>query len=270
MPVDVGELSAALRKFVRGHKAQFEGLTARKSQLLEIGALMIAAKHYSLSGYDIKLHNPKGRNLRVKLGTRGNPWNFSYFEVRDGSLAFEIHTNLPVCDAVGTEGARYVADVVVAPAGKVPKAAPKGGKKWFALPNAEVVTFIEAKSLVIYPMLIAQFIGIVHELKPRFLEGKRPAGFVAARHFDPALVSLGYLHGTCWNIVKGFGPRGLHIQIVAQFDAAIANLNRGGTRSPLAHDHGTPMAPAKKQSKRVARNPFAAGGRNRARAKIKS
>lgn len=257
MPVDVGELSASLRKFVRRHKGQFQGLTDRKSQLLEIGALMIAAQHYELCGYDVSLHNPKGRDIRVKLGTRGNPWNFSRFEIRDGTRRYEIHTNLPVLDAVGTKGARYVADVVVVPAGTVPQGPPKGGEKWFALPNADLVTFIEAKSLVIYPMLIAQFIGIVHELKPEFLKGKRPAGFVAARHFDPALVSLGYLHGTCWNIVKGFAGRGLHIRIVAEFDAAIATLNRGGTQSPLV----APRVPAGGR-KGAPRRPFARESRS--------
>jgi hypothetical protein len=263
MPVDVGEISASLRKFVRSHHGQFQGLSERKSQLLEIGALMIAAQHYELSGYDVDLHNPKGRDIRVKLGTRGDPWNFSYFEVRRGARRFEIHTNLPVEDAVGTEGARYVADVVVVPARKVPRKRPKGDEKWFALPNADLVTFIEAKSLVIYPMLIAQFIGIVHELMPEFLDGQRPAGFKAARHFDPALVSLGYLHGTCWNIVKGFPARGLHIRIVAEFDSAIANLRRGSTRSPLAQDSGIPIPSAKKTSKGVVRRPFALAGRAR-------
>jgi hypothetical protein len=233
-PVEVDQLSAALRKFVRRHKTQFEALSERRSQLLEIGALMIAARHYELLGYDVRLRNPKGRDIRVKLGTRGDPWNFSYFEVVGDGRRFEIHTNLPVRDAVGTKGARYVADVVVAPAGKVPKRFEKRRREWRALPNNSLVTFLEAKALVIYPMLIAQFIGIVHELKPDFLRDQRPKGFVEEGHFDPALVSLGYLHGTCWNIVKGFEKRGIRIGIVAQFDTAIANLIRGGTRSPLA------------------------------------
>jgi hypothetical protein len=233
-PIEVDQLSAALRKFVRRHKAQFEALSERRSQLLEVGALMIAARHYELSGYEVRLRNPKGRDIRVKLGTRGDPWNFSYFEVVSDGRRFEIHTNLPVRDAAGTKGARYVPDVVVAPAGAVPKQFEKQRRAWKALANSSLVTFLEAKALVIYPMLIAQFIGIVHELRPEFLRDQRPTGFVEAGHFDPALVSLGYLHGTCWNIVKGFEKRGIRIGIVAQFDTKIANLNRGGTRSPLA------------------------------------
>lgn len=234
MPVDVEEIAKSLRQFVRSHNAQFQKLSGRKSQLLEIGALMIAAKHYELSGYDVELRNARGKQIRVKLSTRGDPWNFSWFEAKSEAGCFEIHTNLPVADAQGTEGARYVADVVVVPCGSVPHAKPSKELKWEMLPNADLVTFIEAKALVIYPMLIAQFIGIVHELKPGFLVGKRPKGFLAAKHFDPALVSLGYLHGTCRNIVSGFKARKLHIRIVDEFDRTITRINFGSTHSPLA------------------------------------
>ena len=237
MAVDVEEIAGSLRQFVRNYNAQFQKLSARKSQLLEIGALMIAAKHYERNGYTVSLHNPRGGQLRVKLGTKGDPWNFSRFEAVKGKRHFEIHTNLPVADALSTKGARYVADVVVVPSGAVPTAKPPGKSKWQTLPNASLITFIEAKALVIYPMLIAQFIGIVHELKPDFLLGKRPTGFRAAKHFDPSLVSLGYLHGTCWNIVAGFKKRKLYIHIVPEFDRAIARLNYDDeAKSPLTKD----------------------------------
>jgi hypothetical protein len=36
--------------------------------------------------------------------------------------------------------------------------------------NGDLITFGEVKKLVAYPMLMAQFLGIVHELQPHFLE----------------------------------------------------------------------------------------------------
>lgn len=109
--------------------------------------------------------------------------------------SFEIHTNLPVSDAIGTPGARYVVDVAVAEPGEIPQAKPEKGEASFeALDNLNLITFIEAKSLVVYPMLIAQFIGIVHELLPSFLKEAAPADFDVRNHFYPSLVSLGYLH----------------------------------------------------------------------------
>jgi len=235
MPIDTKELAKSLRQFVQRHNAQFQKMSTRKSQLLEIGAMMIAAQHYDLSGYTVQLRNLRRSQIRVKLSTRGDPWNFSWFEASKGGKAFEIHTNLPAGDALSTKGAKYVADVVVVPAGAVPHTKPSGNEKWEMVPNSDLITFIEAKALVVYPMLIAQFIGIVHELKPDFLAGKRPAGFRRAKHFDPALVSLGYLHGTCEYIVKGFKGRRLYIGIVDEFDRAITRINFGSTESPLAN-----------------------------------
>lgn len=235
MPIDVGGISKSLRGFVRSHNAEFQKLTRRQSQLLEVGAFLIAAKHYELAGYDVALKNPRGNRMKVKLTTNGHPWNFSRFEIALDGRSFEIHTNLPVEDAARTPGARYVVDVAIATAGSVPTAHPGAdGQKFVALENESLVTFIEAKSLVVYPMLIAQFIGIVHELQPAFLHGDVSDEFEELLHFEPSLVSLGYLHNTCLNIVKGFDARKIRIGIVAKFDHALSRLGDGMTTSPLA------------------------------------
>lgn len=235
MPIDVRAISGSLRGFVRSHNAEFQKLTKRQSQLLEVGAFLVAAKHYELTGYEVELKNPRGNRMRVKLTTNGHPWNFSHFEIALDGKRFEIHTNLPVEDATQTPGARYVVDVAIATAGSVPAAhAGADEEKFVALKNEHLVTFIEAKSLVVYPMLIAQFIGIVHELKPTFLKGDVPDEFEELRHFEPSLLSLGYLHNTCFNIVKGLDARKIRIGIVAKFDHVLSRLGNGMTTSPLA------------------------------------
>lgn len=233
MTVDVEAISKSLRRFVRSHQAEFQKLSGRHSQLLEIGAFLTAAKHYELAGYQVTLRNPDGGQIKVKLGTRGNPWNFSRFEVVGDDHQFELHTNLPVLDAVGTAGARYVVDIAVARWDRVPSSPPRGNTTRFhALENRDLLSFIEAKALVIYPMLIAQFIGIVHELKPSFLIEPPSEDFTDAKHFFPSLVSLGYLHGTCWNIVRGFPARQIHIGVVGQFDRALSHLGNEGVPLP--------------------------------------
>ncbi|MBS1895671.1 MAG: hypothetical protein JST59_30600 [Actinobacteria bacterium] len=240
MAVDLDAISKSLRNFVRSHNAEFQKLTGRQSQLLEVGAFLTAAKHYEWIGYDVKLHNPRRGQIRVKLGTRGHPWNFSRFEIWGDGRRFEIHTNLPVRDAAETPGARYVVDVAVARSNRIPTSTPGHGQPGFeALANDHLITFVEAKSLVIYPMLIAQFIGIVHELKPAFLHERPADDFIEAGHFYPSLVSLGYLHGTCRNIVRGFPARQIHIGIVPEFDEAISRLASGPGDSPLQSARAT-------------------------------
>lgn len=259
MAIDVQKLSRSLESFIQTHQTQFQRLSGRQSQLLEIGALSISAKHYEIAGYDVKPRNLQGGEFRVKLSARGHPWNYSWFSVQGEAAAFEIHGNLPMEDARGTPGARYVVDVAVVEAGTLPPT-PSLRKTWKAAPNRRVVTFVEAKALVIYPMLIAQFIGIVHELKPAFLAGKRPRNFVARGHFDPALVSLGYLHGTCRNIVGGLEARRCRVGVVAQFDAAISNLARGNEDSPFK-SLDRPRHRANPEGNGSSRNATPAGGR---------
>ena len=233
MAVDVDQLTTALAGFVVRYGAEFSRLSARRSQLLELGALTITAKHYEVHGYDVVPRNLKSKEFRVKLSTRGNPWNFSWFDAERNGERFEIHSNLPMEDALKTKGAKYVVDVAVIHGGTLPTTRRRRAV-WTCMRNAHVTTFIEAKALVIYPMLLAQFLGIVHELKPGFLRGQRPRGFAAADHFNPTLVSLGYLHGTCKNIVAGYAARGCRIGVVPAFDEAIARLRLGSDESPLA------------------------------------
>lgn len=227
--MDVAAVSAGLKAFMRRHSTSFEELNKRQSQLLEMGALALAAEHYRTKGYWVFPENLQGGSFRVKLSTRGKPWNYSWFRC-ERDRHFEIHANPPVRSAFGKDGGRYVVDVgVLRESG--------WGRKGQAteVENSNLITFIEAKRLVIYPMLIAQFIGIVHEVKPRFLGGRRPRRFLQDDHFDPALVAVGYLHATAAKIARALPERDYKIKIAPAFDLSIARLRRSGDEvSPLA------------------------------------
>lgn len=144
---------------------------------------------------------------------------------RNGN-SFEIHGNLAVAGAYGADDAVYVVDVAVVTAGHVPQQKPEAG--WRRADNEQLVTLIESKALVIYPMLVAQFIGIVHELLPTFLGQNLPGAFVAADHFKPALVSLGYLKAGTEGIVAALPDRAYSIAIVPNMD----NRFQGGPIVP--------------------------------------
>ena len=231
--MNVPAVTKALNGYINSHGAQFKRLSHRQSQLLEIGALTVVAKHYEIAGYNVSPQNLAKNDFKVKMSTRGAPWNFSWFQVSGPKGCYEIHANLPVQDAYATEGARFVVDVAVIPQGCLPTTV-KDRKAWASVVNSDLITFVEAKALVVYPMLIAHFIGIVHELQPRFLSGRRPYGFSARGHFDPALVSLGYLHGTCGKIVSGFRARKCKVKVVPDFDSELSKLAQGLAVSPLS------------------------------------
>jgi hypothetical protein len=95
-----------------------------------------------------------------------------------------------------------------------------------ALTNNDLVTWVEAKKLVVYPMLLAQFIGIVHELSPDCLNGPNRKGFQEDGHFPPALVTTGNFTRGCAQIRTGFADRGFRVSVVCNLDVVLASLDK--------------------------------------------
>lgn len=120
---------------------------------------------------------------------------------------------------------------------KVPKAKPK--QKWVALDNGALATFAEVKKLVVYPMLLAQFVGIVHEITPSRLK-RLKSGTPSDDHFPPALITLGYLTATSSKAIKGFAKRKFRLCVVHNFDVYLSQMRRGqASASPFIHVQST-------------------------------
>jgi hypothetical protein len=131
---------------------------------------------------------------------------------------------MPIRGAFPLPNAAYVVDVAVIRPGKLPPL-----KSKCTIESPDLVTFAEVKALVVYPMLLAQFIGIVHEVAPRFLEGRVPYGFRRDDHFRPALITIEHLRPTSREIVDSFPARGFKVKICPGLDNFVAR--RGWTTS---------------------------------------
>lgn len=223
--MELEALHKELVKFITRHSTEFYELPRIQSQLLELGAMTLASEHYRLKGYQVIPQNVVGGRFRVKVSSRGFPWNYSWFRVERDGKAFELHTNLPIKSHYGADSGCYVTDVAVCRSDRVPRARPRR-RDWTSLPNRELVSFLEAKKLVIYPMLLAQFVGIVHELMPTFLGG-RSRGFEQRGHFFPSLVSTGHPAATSRSIARGFTERGFRISIIPNFDLHLGGMQGG-------------------------------------------
>jgi hypothetical protein len=233
MTMDAALIEERLKSFIRQHRVQFDSLGKREAQLLELGALVLAARHYELAGYKISPLGISNDLFRVKLIAQGRPWNYSWFAVTKGVRHFEIHSNLSVYSAYGRDGGVYVVDVAVVKPEKLPRSRQA---TWRALKNDDLITIMEAKRIAVYPMLLAQFVGIVHEIMPNFLRaGRRPYRFVADGHFVPTLISIGSFSGTSRSIVNAYQSRKFYLKIVANADIELAKLRSGYSQaSPLA------------------------------------
>lgn len=230
--MDTETVTKALKSFIKSHRTRFETLSLHESYLLELCGLTVSAEHYKRNSYTVVPDNLIHGKFKVKPNARGYPHNFSWFSCERGDQKFEIHSNLAVSSSCGIDEGVYVVDVGVISAASIGPL--EDWKKSPSVRNSNLVTFLEAKKLVVFPMLIAQFIGIVHEIKPRFLVGHRPKGFRAANHFNPSLISIGYLHGTSKKICSKLGTRGFRIGILPNFDFELSRLRKDSTiGSPL-------------------------------------
>lgn len=222
--MNIGEIQIAMKNFIAKHSMEFQDLAVRESALLELGALTMASEHYRLAGYTVQVENPKEGLFAAKLTSRGHPYNFSWFRCERDGTVLEIHSNLAVAGA-HKDDARYVVDVAVVDGDDaVPKSKPK--KPWDRLENSRLSTFVEVKKLVVYPMLLAQFVGIVHEISPNSLKAKKWTAS-AKDHFAPSLISLGYLQGTSASILAGFVKRKYNICVIHNFDVHLSSMKNG-------------------------------------------
>jgi hypothetical protein len=221
---DLDALKNGLRNIAVRYRTTFESLVGKRSALLEYAALLLAVERYAEAGYSVDAKNLVNRNLfRVKKNSNGNPWNFSWYEVSRGPLTFELLTNAKVNGGYAFDDGTYVVDVAVLPGGSVARArAP--GKAFNAFANSDLKTFMESKALKVYPMLLAQFVGIVLEVTPRFVTAgrRRPRGHLAHGHFDPTLVALGSFSANADRIRSHYPDRGYRINVVSRFDVEAA------------------------------------------------
>ena len=106
--MDVDLVHRELARFMSRHQLRFHELPRIQTQLLEVGATTIAAEHYRLRGYRVTAQIGIGAGFRVKVTSRGYPWNYSWFAVEPENQTFEIHTNVAVTGAYELDDARHV------------------------------------------------------------------------------------------------------------------------------------------------------------------
>jgi hypothetical protein len=229
--MDAAKISAAIARFAKDHRTTLTDIGNRQTQLLEIGSAVAVVQHYRANGYNTTIQNPAGSSeFKVKLSTRGHPANYSRVLCERGNLAFEIHTNLSVESGRRDHGI-YCVDVAVVKAGVVPSKKTKAQAA--VLNNNDLITFAEAKKLVIYPMLLAHFIGIVHEVAPQYMTDYKRTE-VPNGHLPPTLITLGNFTKNARVIQESFERRKYKICIAEQFDYRLSCTRRALSQSPFS------------------------------------
>lgn len=228
--MNITKASANLASYFRRNQAALEKLPTRETQLLELASLMAAAEHYRRKGMTVSPRNLFAGRFRVKVSSRGYVWNYSFLRAEKSNKSVELHSNLSVRGAAAEDPGYYVVDIGVVKADVVPT---RADKTWRGAENADLVTFLEAKKMVIYPMLLAHFVGMAHEIAPRFLRTSRPPAGFPRTHFFPTLAATGYFTANARAMVDSFPLRHYWLRVLPDLDTRISSVAFGGTQSPL-------------------------------------
>lgn len=226
-------IESFIKRLIRSHESVFRQINDNQPALLELAVFLGVKEHYRAYHYDTEIRNPKTGGFVVKTRTQGHPAKYSHLFLSNDGKEFEAHMNLAVRSA--HDQGIYCVDVGIAKAGVLPRKISKKDK-WICLPNRELITFVETKKLPVYPMLLAQFIGIVHEIMPSFVSRRWKQIHPDGIHFHPALVTLGHLSGNSSSIISKYPSRNIRVTIVTNYDTRLAIIRRGSVTSPFANN----------------------------------
>jgi hypothetical protein len=205
--------------------------------------VVLFARHYEAKGYKVQARNlTKDGLFKFRFNTNGKPWSFSYFVVLEENETdlFEIRHNQRTVThweqvEDGREPAQFALDVAVIQPGifNVKSSTTSKQHRIYAL-NNELITFGEAKNLVAYPMLLASFFGIVHELLPAFVQPNDlplPDAFEMHPHPYPTMFTSDHFTSGALSVLRSFEDRGLKI-------AVVENVNKYSEATLLRHLDG--------------------------------
>lgn len=233
----MNKLEEELREVISSYKSTYEDADRRNSSLLEVGAMLLAVQHYEIKGYQISLISPSSvfSPKYTSLGDPRDTTKYSYWKVKKNDQCFEIHLNAPVWDGISHSACTFVVDVGVVKENSIireddgiglnTKTSKSKNYRLRGFENNDLVTFMEAKYLNIYPMLVAHFIGIVHEILPWALGNSEPEGFVSCEHFNPTLVSRKGFSANVERLLSSLAERKYNVHIVPYFEKYIENKN---------------------------------------------
>lgn len=226
--INFSHLQQETEDFLISHKSSIQNVTKSHNHIFEVSCYVVIAQYYEHIGYQLQIKHSVNGKFRFRYSTNGYPWRYSYILVsnkHDGRPVFEIWHNQKVAGGwLSSEDEKdiplFALDIAVIKPGGLPanlnfETKGTGERVW--VKNDDLITFGEAKNLVGYPMLIAQFLGIVHEIKPSFVDekfGGVPREFYEHRHLPPSLLTSGNMLSGALKVIKSLKDRRIEILVI--------------------------------------------------------
>jgi hypothetical protein len=215
--IDTGKLKANLQTFFKEKRPEFNAFGSTVNQVFEAFVFASVATWYRSRGWTITFVHPKGHSgehLRLKYSTRGRPENYTYIRCVKGKEEVHLRHSLRVATKHFKAGQRFRANIVLDVAILSPVDTSQMSSDSH-IENRDLISFGEAKHMSAFAELVANFVGLVHELQPKRLKRIRNKTYtpVGMKHPSPFLFVSGFLFHTAQGIAETIAERGLDIDI---------------------------------------------------------
>jgi hypothetical protein len=155
--------------FVASHGYFLRQNGPRISSLVEIAIYNSIVQFFKARGFQVRGENlgPKS-SFRYKLTAAGLTENYSYFVATKDDIAFHILHNMRMQSA-HHDHLYFTGDVVVADESGATTQKLKNGRRHSFVAKEHLVTFAEVKHLNPFPEVLFNFMGLVLEFMPTFV-----------------------------------------------------------------------------------------------------
>ncbi|PQO39311.1 hypothetical protein C5Y96_05510 [Blastopirellula marina] len=232
--IDQEKIRESLSEFFDDNRGDLETFGRTVNQTFEAFVFAAVTAWYRERDWKIEFRHPrqnsskldkkKSLGVRLKFSTKGRPGNYSYVVCTKGEEEVHIRHQLRVATRYHTSKLQYPANVCLDVAVIKPVDLCSYSSEDF-VENRHLVTFGEAKHMSAFAELVANFVGLVHEMQPGRLRRKKK---VVSRAMPPFLYVSGFLFRTAQGINESLDARGYDIQIYSRTEALAKSVNLPG------------------------------------------
>lgn len=213
--IDQTEIKKALSEFFEGHRDDIDSFGRTVNQTFEAFVFAATISRFLQDGWSVEFRHPRtagpapeSQTLRLKFSTRGQPNNYSYAVCRRGDDEVHIRHQLRVATKFHTDELKHPANVCLDVA-VIKSTDLQGYRTDDYVANEKLITFGEAKHMTAFAELVANFVGLVHEMQPERLQ----ATDASADKLPPFLYVSGFLNRTARGVEESLRNRKYDIEI---------------------------------------------------------
>lgn len=241
--IDQEAIKNALGTFFDDNSGDMNVFGRTVNQTFEAFVFAAVIAWYRDKGWDVKFHHPRRTavggghgggvpsRIQLKFSTRGRPQNYSYVVCKRKDQEVHVRHQLRVATKYHTKSLKCPANVCLDVA--VIKAIDLSGfKSDDYVASNHLITFGEAKHMSAFAELVANFVGLVHEMQPSRLRRIRKDGYKHGEDLPPFLYVSGFLFRTAQGIEASVIKRGYDIDVYSRTQALAKTVNLPSKAAP--------------------------------------